>query len=178
MTSPRLVFGAFVAALAIFVVTHMSPLPGGLPELTSAAGGQSILDQRPAFSSDAVYERLDAFGENGRRLYRRFTITTDVVFPLGLGTFLFLLARFAVDRATPRRVLGTLLPALPILWFACDMTENLTIFSLLSRYPERREFLASYLGFVTRTKQALLVTSFALPALVLRAAVRRPPTSA
>ncbi len=127
MTSGRSVLIALLIALVIFVLTHFAPIPGSLADLTSVSGGHTILDQQPAFTTPAVYDRLDAFGEEGRRLYQRFLLTTDIVFPLGLLTFLFLFARFSAARFVSTPALQVLLPIIPLVWFGLDMVENLSI---------------------------------------------------
>lgn len=97
----------------------------------AAAGGQAILDQQPAFSTEEIYQRLDAFGRTGRELYKWFLVTTDVIFPLSLLAFLFLLARYTSQRLAPPSALRGLLLVLPFAFFVLDMIENLSIFLML-----------------------------------------------
>jgi hypothetical protein len=166
VTSGRSVLIGLGIALAIFAVTHLAPLPGTLKDLMSVNGGHAILDQRPAFSTEAVYDRLDAFGSAGRALYWRFLLTTDIVFPSGLLAFLFLFARFAAERFGAGAMLRRTLPLVPIMWFAFDMMENLSIVTLLADYPVRNDVIAARLGFVTVAKQAALGASIFAPAAV------------
>lgn len=167
MTSRRTVLIAFGITLVIFIATHVAPIPGNLRDLMVVNGGHAILDQAPAFSTEAVYDRLDAFGANGRALYQRFLLTTDIVFPLGLLAFLFLLARFSAQRLDGWRALQTFLPFVPVLWFGLDVTENLSIVALLSDYPEQNAFVASHLGIITLAKRYALVLSILAPAALL-----------
>lgn len=166
MISGRSVLIALVIALVIFVLTHFAPIPGSLADLSSVNGGHAILDQQPAFTTQSVYERLNAFGDEGRRLYQRFLLTTDIVFPLGLLAFLFLLARFTAARLVATPVLEVLLPIIPLVWFALDMVENLSIVALLSDYPEQNELIAANIGLVTVAKRYALVASILLPGTV------------
>lgn len=165
MTSRSSVLVAFAIALAVFALTHFAPIPGGLKALAAASGGQPLLDLQPVFSSDEVYRRLDAFGEAGRAAYRWFTLTTDVVFPLTLAAFLYLFAKSASQQFAT--TLRTFLPVVPIVWFALDMTENFSIFALLSHYPERFDFLAATLGYVTAAKRVALAAAAGVPILLL-----------
>ncbi len=167
MTSSRTALIAFGIALVIFVLTHLAPIPGNLKDLMVVNGGQAILDQVPAFSTQAVYDRLAAFGTDGRASYQRFLLTTDIVFPLGLLAFLFLFARFAAERFSGWRALPTLLPLVPVMWFALDMMENLSIVALLADYPAQNDFIASYLGLITLAKQYALVASILAPVALL-----------
>jgi hypothetical protein len=158
---------AFGAVLAVFILTHFAPIPGSLKDLMSVNGGHAILDQQPAFSTQAVHDRLDAFGTDGRALYQRFLLTTDVVFPLSLLAFLLLFARFSREKSGNRQVLRTLLPLVPVIWFAFDMMENLSIVALLADYPAQNDFIASYLGLITLAKRYALVASILTPAALL-----------
>jgi len=174
MTSARSVLIALAIAVVVFVATHLLNLPGSLRELMAASGGQPILDQQPSFSTEELYQRLQAFGVAGRDLYKRFVVTTDIVFPLSLLAFLFLLARFTSGRLLLWPAVGAALAALPIIWFALDMTENLSILVLLSQFPERDEGIAASLGYVSLAKRyALLASLFAPLAMLLVAGARR-----
>lgn len=167
MTSGRTVLIAFGVALVIFILTHLAPIPGNLRDLMVVNGGQAILDQAPAFSTQAVYDRLNAFGPEGRTMYQRFLLTTDVVFPLGMLAFLLLFARFSAERFGGWRALLALLPLTPVIWFAFDIVENLSIVALLLDYPSQNDFVASHLGLVTLAKRYALGLSVLAPAALL-----------
>lgn len=174
MISLRPVLIAFAVLMAVFVATHLLAFPGSLTEVMAAAGGQSILDQQPAFSSDEVYQRLDAFGETGRALYGRFLITTDVIFPLSLLAFLYLLARYTLQYLAPVLALRGLLLLFPFAFFGLDMIENLSIYSMLLDYPEQHQFTGHWLGIITVAKRLSMFAAILLPlALFLLAGVRR-----
>lgn len=165
-TPLRTVLLAFLIAVAVGVVQHLIPFPGGLIELTTASGGLSILDQQPAFTSDEVHHRLEAFGPVARSLYQRFTVTTDILFPLTVLVFFLLLVGFTVDRLTLSPSLRAVLLALPFLWFSMDMVENLSIFRLLSEFPAQIDFLAANVGYVTLAKRLTLLATVVLLAVL------------
>ena len=165
MASRTIVLFALACAATVFAVTHFAPIPGGLVELRAATGGRPILDLQPSFSADEVYARLEAFGHAGRELYQRFSITTDVVFPLSLLGFLAALAHHASMGMAPLRR-GALL-TVPVSWFALDMAENASIYWLLSQYPDRDDVVASALGFVTSAKRAALIVALGTPILAM-----------
>lgn len=167
MTSRSTLLAALGLAIAVFAITHYAPIPYGLKEVTAAGGQAQILDLAPAFTSEAVHARLAAFGAEGRAIYQRFAVTTDVAFPLALLVFLFVFARFAGERAALPRAARGLVLAVPLVWFAADMIENLTIFTLIAQFPARNDLLESNLGFVTLAKRAMLLASLALPVLLL-----------
>lgn len=165
--SGRTVLIAFGVAVVVFILTHIAPIPGSLRDLIAVNGGHPILDQVPAASTKALYDRLEAFGADGRALYQRFLLTTDIVFPLGVLAFLFLLAKFSAERFGDLSALKTFVPLVPALWFAFDMMENLSIVALLAQYPAQNDFIASYLSTVTLMKQYALGTSIVTPAVLL-----------
>ncbi len=164
MNSLGTVLIAFAILVVVFMVTHLVPmLPGSLADVTAAAGGQAILDQKPAFSAEEVYQRLDAFGESGRDLYKQFLVTTDVIFPLTLLAFLFLLARYTAQQLAPPQALRGLLLMFPVAFFVFDMIENLSIFLMLSDYPERHQHTGGLLGYVTVVKRLAMYAAIVLP---------------
>jgi hypothetical protein len=167
MTSRLTLLAAFALAIAVFAITHYAPIPYGLKALAAMGGGEKILDLAPAFTGEAVHARLEAFGAEGRAVYQRFAVTTDVAFPLALLVFLFVLARYAGERASLPRAARGLVLAVPVVWFAADMIENLTVFTLIAQFPARNDLLESNLGYVTLAKRALLLASLALPVLLL-----------
>ncbi len=174
MTSLRPVLIALAILMVVFTATHLLPIPGSLSDVVAAAGGQAILDQQPAFSTEEIYQRLDAFGQTGRELYKWFLVTTDVIFPLSLLAFLFLLARYTSQQLAPPSALRGLLLVLPFAFFALDMIENLSIFLMLSDYPERHQLTGRLLGYVTIVKRLSMYAAVLLPlALFIFAGVRR-----
>jgi hypothetical protein len=143
---------AFVVALAVFAGTHLLPLPGTVHELMAATGGQPILDLQPSFSVPELYARLAAFGEEGRAMYGWMLVTSDIVFPLAVFAFLFLLARYAAGELSPPRPVRAVLLALPILYLVADLAENAAILMILSAYPENSA-LAGWVGYLTVAKR-------------------------
>lgn len=160
-------FSSLASAFAIFfmtlILTHALPIPGGVKSLHASLGHQQLFDQRPSFSQDEVYQRIESFGEAGRESYRLFTYTSDFFFPLSLLLFLFVLSKFVEERVNICKTASNVLKMLPFLWFAFDMLENMTIFSVLSIYPSKMSFLANVLAYLTVGKFLLLLAAFALP---------------
>jgi hypothetical protein len=163
MISRRSVLIALAFAGAIFVVTHLLPVPGSVHALAEATGGQPILDLEPSFSADEVYRRLAAFGEEGRAMYRRTLLTSDIVFPLSLLAFFFLFARHAAERTAPPTVIRALLLTLPFAYFLSDFVENAGIFTMLTDYPLRHGLIGDNLGYVTVFKRIAQFAALLLP---------------
>jgi len=168
---------ALVSTLGVFLITllatHFAPIPGGVWALRASVNHQKLFDQSPAFSPDEVYRRIVAFGEVGREAYQQFTYTTDVIFPLALFLFLFVLARFMGERVALAKLTRIILSIGPILWFLSDLFENGIIYILLSTYPSRHAVPATMLAYVTMWKFSLLLMSFVLPLAVYVMSLRK-----
>lgn len=174
MTSRRAVIIAFAAAMAVFIITHLLPLPGSVRALAEATGGQPILDLDPSFSADEAYRRLAAFGVEGRAMYRQTLLTSDIVFPLSLLAFFHLFARRAAEQLSPPRWIRIPLLAIPFAYFLADLAENAGIFAMLAYYPDRLDPIGGNLGVVTAFKRAAQFAALLLPlALFFLAELRR-----
>jgi hypothetical protein len=102
-TRPTALVLALGVFLAILLATHFAPIPGGVRAVQASVDQEKLFDQTPAFSPDEVYRRIVAYGEVGRATYQQFTFTTDLIFPLGLFLFLFVLGRSAGERVAVGR---------------------------------------------------------------------------
>lgn len=129
--------------------------------------GQPILDMKPSFASEEVYDRLTAFGETGRAAYRHTVVTTDVIFPLCVLLFLFFLARYTADRLNLTRGGRWVLLAVPIMYFVADMAENAAIFTMLSTYPDRQDLIGATIGYLTLFKRVAQGAAVFVPILLL-----------
>lgn len=150
---------SLVAMFVVFAATHMLGMHGGPQAVQAHLGGMQLFDQRPSFSADEVYARIEAFGEHGRGAYARMTFTSDLVFPLVVFAFLVQLIRFVTERAASSRRIRRLALSVPICWLVADLLENATIYSLLENFPYRQDGLAASLGALTYAKFALLLAS-------------------
>lgn len=159
----RILLGSFLIFAIVFVGTHFFEVPRSSKAVTKALNGLEIFDKKPSYTADNVYSRMAAFPEYGRVLYKQFTYTIDVLFPITLFTFLFLLARFTIDRTNQPGAFKTILIAIPILWLGLDFIENTIIFNLLDTFPVKNLLLAGALGYVTIVKFSLLLLSILLP---------------
>jgi len=154
-------------ALTVFAFTHLVDVPFGAKAVREAAGGLALLDQSPAFSADAVIERLELFGAAGRAVYQRAIFTGDLIFPLSLLAFFLMLARFVIHHLPGDAKGFHPLYLLPLTWFAADMIENTIIFALIAGFPDSSTALATLLGPLTALKLALLPAVLAVPMLTL-----------
>lgn len=156
----------FLVFLLVFIATHMFELPWSSKAISHLIGDLEIFDKKPVFSSAEVYKRVSQFSNEALIVYKRFTYTIDILFPLSLFTFLFTFARFVTQRIIIPKFLATVLAGLPFFWFAFDLIENAVIFTILSKFPTQSEFLAGSLGFITVIKFGLLLLSIFMPSLL------------
>jgi hypothetical protein len=161
-----LLLGSLFIFLFAFVGTHFFAIPRSAHAVHHALNGAEIFDKKPSYSSSEVYERISHFPEGGRFLYKQFTYTTDILFPITLFCFLILLSIYISQRAMMPKKLRMILVFIPIIWFSFDMLENAIVYHILDIYPIRKEWLADILGYVTIIKFGLLLLSIAIPALI------------
>jgi len=165
--STKVLLLAFLIFAGVFVITHLFPMPYGAKAVQSALGGLPLFDKQPSFSIEEVYSRLQAYSSDGFNDYKRFTYTVDLIFPLAFFYFLVTLSRFVVERISLSNFLTKAIIALPFIWLGFDLLENSMVFTLLSGFPNRIDFLAGILGFVTAAKFGLLLLSILVPPVFL-----------
>jgi hypothetical protein len=167
---PRPSLQALLLALALavvsYVVTHLLPIPGGLRQVMTATGGP-LLDQIPSYSGEEVYARIAAYGTQGRELYRRFTLTTDIIFPLTWMPFLLLYARFACSRLGAPPTARLLLLALPVVYLIADIIENVFVWIMLTDFPVPHPFLGSAIFYPTVAKWLALISALLIPTMMI-----------
>lgn len=158
--------GSFLIFFAVFIGTHFFNLPRSSKAVGIALNGAEIFDKKPSFSSEEVYSRIASFPTEGITLYKQFTYTIDILFPITLLAFLLLLSHYVTKRLLmPRQIRGIVL-LVPIAWFASDMIENYIIYYLLNALPAKHEELSGMLGYLTITKFTLLLLSITIPTLL------------
>ncbi|MGQ0835915.1 MAG: hypothetical protein ACT4O5_13535 [Gammaproteobacteria bacterium] len=150
-------------ALLIVLAVHFVHFPGSVPDFNRASGGGVLLDASPAFTPDALYERLAGYGEAGRRNYSFRNLTIDVLLPLSVLPFLFLLMRRALTGYSLGRVVRVVLPLVPVAYVAFDLVENASVLALLRKYPERMDLLAASIPYTTVAKRAASLFALGIP---------------
>ena len=164
-TTGKILLFAFLIFICTFIITHLFPIPYGSKMVQNALGGLEIFDKKPSFSSTEVYTRLLSYPIEGLNMYKRFTYTVDIIFPLSFFYFLITLARFVIQRISLAKHLAKAIIVIPFIWLALDLIENATVFALLTAFPVRNNFLGSILGFLTTTKFVFLFSSILVPVL-------------
>ena len=110
-------------------------------QYVTAELGTHMLDIFNSYNRAMVEQKMQEYGEVGRSIYARTSITLDIIYPLAYGVFFTgLLARLAQDTQFQSLIY------LPIFMVGLDMLENLQIYIMLVSYPElsdRQIILAS-----------------------------------
>jgi hypothetical protein len=152
-----------IVALVVVVTVHSVEFPGSVPDFVRASGGGTLLDVRPSFSEEATYNRLSAYGEEGRRNYAFRNCTVDVVLPLAVVPALLLAMIGAIEPFAFGRPTRVMLYALPFVYLAFDLAENGAVLAMLSHYPVRMPLLAGALPYLTVIKRGASLLSLAIP---------------
>ena len=163
MTNPKSLGLAFLVAFLVVVTVHFLDFRGSVPNFRKRSDGGTLLDIRPSFSEAEVYERLEAYGEEGRSVYSFRNVTVDAVLPLSLLPFLFLFMLEALKTLHLGRLPRALLLSLPIAYVVFDFAENAAVLVLLVRFPDRVHLLAALLPYLTMVKRTASILALVLP---------------
>lgn len=163
MTKYTTFVAVFLVALVVVFVVHFVDFPGSVPRFKEASGGGVLLDQSPSFSVDEIYSRLSDYGGEGRKEYAFRNVTVDILLPLSLLPFLFLLILSAIRPLQFNRSLRVLLLSLPFVYVIFDFAENADVLVLLRNYPRRMDVLALVLPYVTSVKRAASLLAVFVP---------------
>lgn len=163
MTKHRSFVFAFVLAFLVVFAVHFLDFPGSVPRFKETSHGGVLLDQSPSFTVDAIYKRLSDYGEEGRKEYAFRNVTVDILLPLSLLPFLFLLMFNATRSLQINRSLRVLLLSLPVVYVVFDIAENADVLVLLHNYPRRMDVLARVLPYVTSVKRAASLLALFVP---------------
>jgi len=183
MAKRRTFVFAFGLAFLVVVAVHFLDFPGSVPRFKETSGGGVLLDQSPSFTVDAIYKRISDYGEEGRKSYEFRNVTVDILLPLSLFPFLFLLMFHAVRSLQLNRSLRVLLLSLPFAYVIFDLVENADVLILLNNYPKRMDVMAGLLPYVTSVKRASSLLALFVPVGIfgirfLRGTVQRSSLSA
>lgn len=170
--SPKFL-GAFIVGLFIVLTVHLADFPGSVPNFRRASRGGTLLDVKPSFTEEAIYSRLDAYGENGRQNYLVRNLTIDLALPLSVLPFLWLLMGHTVARFRLPHALRLFLLSMPITYVIFDLAENASVVAMLANYPERLPSLASVLPYLTVIKRTASLIALFAPIVILALALRR-----
>ena len=118
----------------------------GFQWLKTQLGGP-MLDELAGYDAEELKAHMLLYGEAGRALHMRFTLTLDMVFPFAYGAFfgglLVLAARGTFDRAILAPVLAVML---------LDVSENIQLALMLGQFPDLSDSQISMASATTMAK--------------------------
>ena len=103
----------------------------GFNELQMRLGADIIDVLRGGYDADMVQERFLIYGEAGRALYARAALSLDVVYPLAYSTFFACLIVMGAVSSRARYLV-----IVPIVVALLDLGENISIYLLLTNFPD------------------------------------------
>ena len=140
-----------ILMLAItYLVFVLLIFPGLATEITAPP-----IDLAFHYSVEQVYDWIELYGEEGRKRYMIGELTVDFAYPI-VYTALFcgLIGFFTKDG---RENKYNSLAVLPTAIWLFDMLENTGIVTMLYRYPEKLQMVASVTAWFTSIKWTLAV---------------------
>ena len=153
----------FLFLVFLLTTSVIFPLMSSL--IDDPAGELEKIDTKLYYSSAELYEILDAYGDQGRRVYALSHLTADVLFPLVYAFFFGLLIAYIFQRAFSKDSWVQRLNLVPFLLLIFDLIENVSVVILLLAYPTQMAGLARLTGLVTSVKWILAGITVALPLL-------------
>lgn len=102
------------------------------------------LDLAFGFSPGEAFNRVEAYGNTGRKLYAISAMTIDVAYPVIYSIFFSILIIFLLKKTGLQTINLTNLAFLPFCAALSDLFENAGIVGLLSSYPDKYKVLAIF----------------------------------
>src|SRR5688572_23590173 len=153
MTSKKRLLLAFIWALVVMIAVHALEFPGSVQDFRQVTGGLELLDTKPSFDIETIRARIESYGEAGRANYRFRLFTVDVLLPFSLTAFLFLLMRHGVERVRIGGGVKRLLLGASLVYLVFDLSENASLFFLLSSLPSRYRAVETRLPYFPAVKR-------------------------
>ena len=128
--------------MGLFFLFNLVIMPNGQKWLGGTTDEVGAIDLTFGASPRTLFEKVAAYGEQGRLAYRIFALTGDVGYPIVYSIFLGLAISYFFQRTFPA---GSWLQRLNLVPFAAlvfDILENLGIVGLLSTHPQQFTWLA------------------------------------
>ncbi|HUQ49147.1 MAG TPA: hypothetical protein VM056_00385 [Terriglobales bacterium] len=166
-----------VWAFLVVMSVHFLDFPGSVPRFKKESRGGVLLDVSPSFQVETIYQRLTEYGTAGRNSYAFRNLTIDILLPLSMLPFLYLFMGKAVERLRLGPSMKLLLLSFSIAYVLFDLAENAVVVVLLDHFPQRLDFWASLLPFLTLVKRVASVLALFVPLAIfaISSGVRKSP---
>lgn len=134
-----------VGLLLLVYIGCVSVLSYADARIKLLSSGLGVPDLLQGFTAADLYARLEAFGDEGRRIYLRAELV-DLVYPLVYGVFFAFLIALPARRLLRDGSPWRLLCLAPLAATLLDYLENACFFTILLRWPARLDAIASLAG--------------------------------
>lgn len=139
-------------AIVLMLCVNVINLPLGVPHIREVSGGGSILDSELFYRAQRAYQVLDSLKPAGRQAYLRFLEVFDFIFPLIYSGALTLLLTVTFRSAFPAGHWVHKWNLVPLGAGAFDYLENISIVTMLVKYPVHQNGVATAAGYFTLAK--------------------------
>lgn len=136
--------GLILFLLALFFLFNLVVMPSGKNLMGGPAHEVGSIDLTFGASPASLLDRVEAYGPQGRAVYRIFTLTADVAYPIIYSLFMGLAITYTFRRIFPEKSWLQKLNLVPFGALLFDILENIGIASLMTAYPQRLTLLAGY----------------------------------
>lgn len=156
-----------IISLILFLIIGVS-MTFYAPWFSSNVGGLPYMETKLGYTPADLLDMAEAYGETGRELYIKTSLTLDLLIPLLAGNFLTALSLYLLAKTGGTLKRRKQVIVLGILTIASDWIENVLMISILSTYPEQMTFLAIAARIMTSVKYLLMLCFVVIIILLFR----------
>ena len=121
-----------------------------------------LFDTRLSYTPQEVHTLSESLGQAGRRLYAATEVTLDFAYPVLYTSLLSLVLALVWRKARPHWSGRTWLPLVPYIGMAGDLTENVSLASLMTLFPGEPAWLTRFSNLASRVKWSAGLISFGM----------------
>ena len=145
--------------MGFFFLFNLVVMPSGQKFMGGRAHEVGSIDLTFGASPASLFDQVEAYGPQGRVVYRIFTLTADVAYPINYSLFMGLAITYTFRHIFPEKSWLQKLNLVPFGALLFDVLENIGVASLLTAYPQRFIWLAGYTVIMNFIKWILAGTS-------------------
>ena len=139
-------------ALVVFVAFMAVEFSGGETLSEDPVFSVGVPDVSFYYTAERLYEMAESYGEQGRARYIESARTFDLWWPLVYTFFLATSLSWLTRRLFAEGSLWQRANLVPIIGMLLDYAENISVATVMGRYPEPTPILASLAGILTVLK--------------------------
>lgn len=148
VTSGWLVLTTLLLALLFNLVI----MPGVGAKIMAFSGNTGPIDMLFFYTPEMVFSMIKSYGEEGRTVYRTFTLTLDVLYPLIYTAFFATAISWLFRRGFSPNSEIQQLNLIPLITLGFDLLENLSVATMLTIFPSQPAILARIAAVCTAGK--------------------------